>query len=58
MTADVANSLLQYVRAAAAAIRDCVAAVVDMASAAGDVTAAVLVMNDRDRGSLPLQVSL
>ncbi|MFF4138060.1 MobF family relaxase [Streptomyces mirabilis] len=46
---DVINSLLEYARAAAAAIRDRVAAVVDVALAAVDVAATVFVMNDGGR---------
>ncbi|MCX5078620.1 hypothetical protein OHA84_37045 [Streptomyces sp. NBC_00513] len=46
---DVINSLLEYARAAAAAIRARVAAVVDVALAAVDVTATVFVMNDGGR---------
>ncbi|MFI2140557.1 MobF family relaxase [Streptomyces griseofuscus] len=49
VSADVINSLLQHARAAAAAIRARVAAVVDVALAAVDVTATVFVMNDGDR---------
>ncbi|MEW2051890.1 MobF family relaxase [Streptomyces sp. NPDC005476] len=45
----VINSLLEYARAAAAAIRARVAAVVDVALAAVDVTATVFVMNDGGR---------
>ncbi|WP_167381348.1 MobF family relaxase [Streptomyces misionensis] len=44
--ADVINSLLEHARAAAAGIRARVAAVVDIALAAVDVTATVFVMND------------
>ncbi|MEU5689918.1 MobF family relaxase [Streptomyces venezuelae] len=47
--ADVITSLLEYARAAAAAIRARVAAVVDVALAAVDVTATVFVMNDGGR---------
>ncbi|WP_406415210.1 relaxase domain-containing protein [Streptomyces sp. NBC_00873] len=46
---DVINSLLEYARAAAAAIWARVAAVVDVALAAVDVTATVFVMNDGGR---------
>ncbi|MFD3518610.1 MobF family relaxase [Streptomyces sp. NPDC058657] len=46
VAADVINSLLEYARAAAAAIRARVAAVVDIALAAVDVAATVFVMND------------
>ncbi|MDQ0904680.1 conjugative relaxase-like TrwC/TraI family protein [Streptomyces canus] len=46
---DVINSLLEYARAAAAGIRARVAAVVDVALAAVDVTATVFVMNDGGR---------
>jgi conjugative relaxase-like TrwC/TraI family protein len=46
---DVINSLLEYARAAAAAIRARVAAVVDVALAAVDVTATVFVMNEGGR---------
>ncbi|MFB8182114.1 hypothetical protein ACFC8N_40135 [Streptomyces sp. NPDC055966] len=46
---DVINSLLKYARAAAAEIRSRVAAVVDVAQAAVDVTATVFVMNDGGR---------
>ncbi|WP_435271324.1 MobF family relaxase [Streptomyces sp. 1222.5] len=46
VAADVINSLLEHARAAAAAIRTRVAAVVDVALAAVDVTATVFVMND------------
>ncbi|MGW2425908.1 MobF family relaxase [Streptomyces sp. NPDC001709] len=49
VAADVINSLLEYARAAAAAIRARVAAVVDVALAAVDVTATVFVMNDGGR---------
>ncbi|WP_344531179.1 MobF family relaxase, partial [Streptomyces rectiviolaceus] len=45
VSVDVINSLLEYARAAAAAIRSRVAAVVDVALAAVDVTAMVFVMN-------------
>ncbi|WP_079060895.1 MobF family relaxase [Streptomyces prasinus] len=45
----VINSLLEHARAAAAAIRARVAAVVDVALAAVDVTATVFVMNDGGR---------
>jgi hypothetical protein len=45
----VINSLLEYVRAAAAAIRAPVAAAVDVALAAVDVTATVFVMNNGGR---------
>ncbi|MFD8960295.1 MobF family relaxase [Streptomyces anulatus] len=47
--ADVISSLLEYARAAAAAIRARVAAVVDIALAAVDVTATVFVMNNGGR---------
>ncbi|MFE3370070.1 MobF family relaxase [Streptomyces sp. NPDC059173] len=47
--ADVITSLLEYARAAAAAIRARVAAVVDIALAAVDVTATVFVMNSGGR---------
>ncbi|MFF8910912.1 MobF family relaxase [Streptomyces olivaceoviridis] len=46
VAADVINSLLEHARAAAAAIRARVTAVVDIALAAVDVTATVFVMND------------
>ncbi|WP_186784524.1 MobF family relaxase [Streptomyces sp. CBG33] len=46
VTADVITSLLEHARAAAAAIRARVAAVVDVALAAVDVAAIVFVMND------------
>ncbi|MFI8504501.1 MobF family relaxase [Streptomyces sp. NPDC085524] len=46
---DVITSLLEYARAAAAAIRARVAAVVDVALAAVDVAATVFVMNDGGR---------
>ncbi|WP_411152668.1 MobF family relaxase [Streptomyces sp. A30] len=46
---DIINSLLEYARAAAAAIRARVTAVVDVALAAVDVTATVFVMNDGGR---------
>ena len=46
---DVINSLLEYARAAAVVIRARVAAVVDVALAAVDVTATVFVMNDGGR---------
>ncbi|MEV5146886.1 hypothetical protein AB0L14_21255 [Streptomyces sp. NPDC052727] len=49
MAVDVINSLLEHARAAAAAIRAQVAAVVDVALAAVDVTATVFVMNDGGR---------
>ncbi|MFJ3637599.1 MobF family relaxase [Streptomyces sp. NPDC090112] len=49
VAADVITSLLDHARAAAAAIRARVAAVVDVALAAVDVTATVLVMNDGGR---------
>ncbi len=49
VAADVITSLLEYARAAAAAIRARVAAVVDVALAAVDVTATVFVMNDGGR---------
>ncbi|MGW2426559.1 hypothetical protein ACWC0C_46695 [Streptomyces sp. NPDC001709] len=45
VAADVINCLLEYARAAAAAIRARVAAVVDIALAAVDVAATVFVMN-------------
>lgn len=47
--ADVISSVLAYARAAAAAIRTRVAAVVDIALAAVDVTATVFVMNNGGR---------
>ncbi|MDX3488173.1 MobF family relaxase [Streptomyces sp. ID05-18] len=47
--ADVINSLLEYARAAAAAIQARVAAVVDIALAAVDVAATVFVMNEGGR---------
>ncbi|WP_234310690.1 MULTISPECIES: hypothetical protein [unclassified Streptomyces] len=47
--ADVISTLLEYARAAAAAIRARVAAVVDIALAAVDVTATVFVMNNGGR---------
>ncbi|MFE9241751.1 MobF family relaxase [Streptomyces sp. NPDC007007] len=47
--ADVISSLLEYARAAAAAIRARVAVVVDIALAAVDVTATVFVMNNGGR---------
>ncbi|MFF6860245.1 MobF family relaxase [Streptomyces bacillaris] len=47
--ADVISSLLAYARAAAAAIRARIAAVVDIALAAVDVTATVFVMNEGGR---------
>ncbi|MGW1819435.1 MobF family relaxase [Streptomyces sp. NPDC002125] len=47
--ADVISSLLEYARAAAAAIRARVAAAVDIALAAVDVTATVFVMNNGGR---------
>ncbi|MDJ1645212.1 MobF family relaxase [Streptomyces pakalii] len=47
--ADVISSLLAYARAAAAAIKARVAAVVDIALAALDVTATVFVMNEGGR---------
>ncbi|MGW1438652.1 MobF family relaxase [Streptomyces griseus] len=47
--ADVITSLLEYARVAAAAIRARVAAVVDIALAAVDVTATVFVMNEGGR---------
>ncbi|MFJ1804456.1 relaxase domain-containing protein, partial [Streptomyces sp. NPDC088180] len=47
--ADVISSLLAYARAAAAAIRARVAAVLDIALAAVDVTATVFVMNEGGR---------
>ncbi|WP_331762479.1 MobF family relaxase [Streptomyces sp. NBC_01508] len=49
VAADVINSLLEYARAAAAAIRARVAAVVDVALAAVDVAATVFVMNEGGR---------
>ncbi|MEU5445428.1 hypothetical protein [Streptomyces griseofuscus] len=49
VAADVINSLLKLARAAAAAIRARVAAVVDIALAAVDVVATVFVMNDGGR---------
>ncbi|MFG2600748.1 MobF family relaxase [Streptomyces sp. NPDC048462] len=49
VAADVITSLLKYARAAAAAIRARVAAVVDVALAAVDVAATVFVMNDGGR---------
>lgn len=49
VTADVITSLLEHARAAAAAIRARVAAVLDVALAAVDVTATVFVMNDGGR---------
>ncbi|WP_232791254.1 hypothetical protein [Streptomyces kanasensis] len=49
VAADVITSLLEYARAAAVAIRARVAAVVDVALAAVDVTATVFVMNDGGR---------
>ncbi|MFB7501761.1 hypothetical protein ACFC09_45180 [Streptomyces sp. NPDC056161] len=49
VAADVINSLLEYARAAAAAIRARVAAVVDVAMAAVDVAATVFVMNGGGR---------
>ncbi|MFF9497181.1 MobF family relaxase [Streptomyces flaveolus] len=49
VAADVINCLLEYARAAAAAIRARVAAVVDVGLAAVDVTATVFVMNDGGR---------
>ncbi|MFF3177915.1 MobF family relaxase [Streptomyces sp. NPDC057900] len=49
VAADVINSLLAYARAAAAAIRARVAAVVDVALAAVDVAAVVFVMNGGGR---------
>jgi hypothetical protein len=49
VAADVINSLLEYARVAAAAIRSRVAAVVDVALAAVDVAAAVFVMNGGGR---------
>ncbi|MGW2652030.1 hypothetical protein ACWC2T_46100, partial [Streptomyces sp. NPDC001393] len=49
VAADVINSLFEYARAAAAAIRARVAAVVDVALAAVDVTVAVFVMHDGGR---------
>ncbi|MDT0440852.1 hypothetical protein RM877_40115, partial [Streptomyces sp. DSM 41981] len=47
--ADVISSLLEYARAAAAAIRARVVAVLDIALAAVDVTATVFVMNNGGR---------
>ncbi|MBM7170131.1 relaxase domain-containing protein [Streptomyces sp. G44] len=49
VAADVINSLLEHARAAAAVIRARVAAAVDIALAALDVTATVFVMNDGGR---------
>ncbi|MFF9025725.1 hypothetical protein [Streptomyces eurythermus] len=49
MAADVITSLLEYARAATAAIRARFAAVVDVALAAVDVTATVFVMNEGGR---------
>ncbi|MCL7496079.1 relaxase domain-containing protein [Streptomyces sp. MCA2] len=49
VAADVINSLLEYARAAAAAIRARVATVVDVALAAVDVAATVFVMNSGGR---------
>lgn len=49
VTADVITSLLAHARAAAAAIRARVAAVVDVALAAVDITATVFVMNEGGR---------
>ncbi|MEU3901921.1 MobF family relaxase [Streptomyces sp. NPDC045251] len=49
VAADVITSLLEYARAAAAAIRARVAAVVDIALAAVDVAATVFVMNEGGR---------
>ncbi|UXY25090.1 relaxase domain-containing protein (plasmid) [Streptomyces cynarae] len=49
VAADVINSLLEHARAAAAAIRARVAAVVDIALAAVDVAATVFVMNSGGR---------
>ncbi|MCK1822480.1 relaxase domain-containing protein [Streptomyces sp. XM83C] len=49
VAADVINSLLERARAAAAAIRARVGAVVDVALAAVDVTATVFVMNEGGR---------
>ncbi|WP_075694132.1 MobF family relaxase [Streptomyces acidiscabies] len=49
VAADVINSLLEHARAAAAGIRARVAAVVDVALAAVDVTATVFVMNEGGR---------
>lgn len=49
VAADVITSLLEYARAAAAAIRARVAAVVDVALAAVDVAATVFVMNEGGR---------
>ncbi|MFF1268789.1 hypothetical protein ACFVZE_23445 [Streptomyces anulatus] len=49
VAADVITSLLEHARAAAAAIRARIAAVVDIALAAVDVAATVFVMNDGGR---------
>ncbi|MET9197065.1 MobF family relaxase [Streptomyces olivaceus] len=49
VAADVITSLLEYARAAAAAIRARIAAVVDIGLAAVDVAATVFVMNDGGR---------
>ncbi|MGA5428251.1 MobF family relaxase [Streptomyces koyangensis] len=49
VTADVIASLLEHARAAAAATRARVAAVLDVALAAVDITATVFVMNDGGR---------
>ncbi|MFJ8150325.1 hypothetical protein ACIQ6R_35620 [Streptomyces sp. NPDC096048] len=49
VAADVITSLLEHACAAAVAIRARVAAVVDVALAAADVTATVFVMNDGGR---------
>ncbi|MFE7676777.1 MobF family relaxase [Streptomyces albidoflavus] len=49
VTADVITSLLEHARAAAAAIRARVPAVVDVALAAVDITATVFVMNEGGR---------
>ncbi|MCO6698861.1 MobF family relaxase [Streptomyces sp. Vc17.3-30] len=49
VTADVITSLLEHARAAAAAIRARVAAVLDVALAAVDIAATVFVMNDGGR---------
>lgn len=49
VAADIINSLLEHARAAAAAIRARVAAVVDVALAAADIAATVFVMNQGGR---------
>ncbi|MCX4852110.1 hypothetical protein [Streptomyces sp. NBC_00893] len=49
VSVDIISSLLEYARAAAAAIRARVAAVVDIALAAVDIAATVFVMNDGGR---------